>query len=82
MSYSPKGECCCTWGAAVGRRWGVKSDEWPEFGCYRCPVHQAGLGEQPDELCKRHRREVADHATGIRTMVARIERLNDEGQMI
>jgi len=56
-------ECCCTWGAAVGKRHGVPSEEWPEFGCYQCPVHRAGMGEQPDELCKRHRDE-AQQARG------------------
>jgi hypothetical protein len=52
-------ECCCNWGAAVGKRHGIASQEWPEFGCAQCPVHQAGAGEQPDELCKRHRREAS-----------------------
>jgi hypothetical protein len=42
--------CCCAWGAAV-------AGEYPEFGCYRCPVHQAGVGELPNELCRRHARE-------------------------
>jgi hypothetical protein len=41
--------CCCSWGCAV-------SDEWPEFECYACPIHKAGLA-QVDELCKRHTRE-------------------------
>jgi hypothetical protein len=49
--------CCCSWGAARGGH-GTRGDaEWPEFGCYRCPIHQHAMGEQPDELCKRHRRE-------------------------
>jgi hypothetical protein len=41
--------CCCSYGAAV-------SGEWPEFGCFACPIHKAGLA-QVDELCKRHTRE-------------------------
>lgn len=41
--------CCCNYGAAV-------SGEWPEFGCYYCPRHQHSYGEQPHELCKRHRK--------------------------
>jgi hypothetical protein len=52
-------ECCCAWGSAVGKRHGIPSGEWPEFGCSQCPKHQAGLGEMPEELCKRHRREAA-----------------------
>lgn len=82
MSHSPSGECCCTWGAARGRRYGVKSQEWPEFGCFQCPVHQGGMGEQPDELCKRHRREAADRATGTKAMTARVEGLDSNGRLI
>ncbi len=41
-------QCCCSWGAAV-------RGEYPEFGCAKCPVHQAGLGET--ETCRRHTRE-------------------------
>lgn len=50
--------CCCNWGAAV-------KGEYPEFGCYACPVHKAGLGEQPHELCKRHKREVQNEQSLI-----------------
>jgi len=41
--------CCCNYGAAV-------AGEWPEFGCYLCEVHRHGMGEQPNEMCKRHRK--------------------------
>lgn len=42
-------KCCCNYGCAV-------ADEWPEFECYACPIHKAGLAS-PNELCKRHKRE-------------------------
>lgn len=41
--------CCCNYGAAV-------RGEWPEFECARCPRHVGGFA-QPDEMCKRHKRE-------------------------
>jgi hypothetical protein len=63
-------ECCCNWGAAVGKRHGIASGEWPEFGCAQCPVHQAGMGEQPDELCKRHKREDAARAALLEEAVS------------
>lgn len=60
MSADPV-NCCCRWGAARG-------GEWPEFGCYRCPIHQGGLGEQPDELCKRHYLEKVREALRARDL--------------
>lgn len=48
-----KAACCCAWGASVGgKRYGIPSGEYPEFGCAKCPVHQAALGET--EVCRRH----------------------------
>lgn len=42
--------CCCRYGAAV-------AGEWPEFGCHECPTHGHDAMTQPDELCKRHKKE-------------------------
>lgn len=51
-------QCCCRWGAAVGRRrYGKGSGEYPEFGCARCPIHQGAAGEI--EQCRRHQAEGA-----------------------
>lgn len=51
-------KCCCNYGAAV-------SGEYPEFGCAKCPVHKASLGET--HLCKRHKKgELAKMVTVIK----------------
>lgn len=47
--------CCCNFGAAV-------HGEYPEFGCAKCPVHQAALGET--ELCRRHQKEKQEMSEG------------------
>lgn len=47
-------QCCCRWGAAVGKRFGVPSAETPEFPCPGCPKH-AGESVGDADLCERHR---------------------------
>lgn len=72
--------CCCHYGIAV-------AGEYPEFGCARCPVHQAGLGEQPHELCKRHAREagiqpwlyVLQHPNGESDTIIMRDPIKDQG---
>ena len=59
-------QCCCQWGAAVGkRRTGLSSGEYPEFGCQRCPVHQGAAGELETELCGRHRKAAGDQLAAV-----------------
>lgn len=45
-------QCCCQYGASV-------RGEYPEFGCPDCPRHGGGMGEGPDDRCKRHKRQAA-----------------------
>lgn len=49
-------KCCCNYGAAV-------SGEYPEFGCAKCPIHKASLGET--EVCKRHAKETEPRDTSF-----------------
>lgn len=50
-------KCCCNWGASVGKRYGFKSLEWPEFDCADCLMH----GDNSHNYrCKRHRRIAND----------------------
>lgn len=41
--------CCCNYGCAV-------AGEWPEFGCFACPIHRGELASL-EELCKRHKKQ-------------------------
>lgn len=72
--------CCCHYGIAV-------AGEYPEFGCAKCERHQAGLGEQPHELCKRHAREagiqpwlyVLQHPNGESDTIIMRDPIKDQG---
>lgn len=45
------GDCCCKLGMSI-------KGEWPEFECFKCPVHKNAFEmAQPNELCRRHKRE-------------------------
>lgn len=53
--------CCCSCGAAVGKRHGIPSDEWPEFDCVDCPTH--GCESVQPYRCKRHTKALKDVQT-------------------